>query len=120
MLLLAAAPAQGGLITSSSDEGSLPHAYGGGFVDSPKQPPHLVVKMWPAVPVEISVSVQCWKGKMHRSTDRDLPSTSSPFSGVVALTIKHPDDCYVSADVSFEDYEVDGRIILTLRSPYAR
>jgi hypothetical protein len=57
---------------------------------------------------------------VQRSADRNLSAIATPFAGVVALTLKQADECYVSADASFVDYEVDGRISLALHSPYAR
>ena len=119
LFLFVAAPARAGLVASSVDEGSLPHAYGGGWISDAKKPPTLSVKAWPSAPIAVSVDVQCWKGKAQRSIDRDLPATTPPFSGPIALTINRPERCYISADASYEDFEIEGRISLTLRSPYA-
>ena len=115
LTLLSAAPAANAeLLASDDDSGTLPWALTSADRDDPRQGARVEVKAWPAEPVEVTASMHCNRGSHSRSKDGDFPSAPSPVNRRVALTMKNPDDCWVSASASYVDAELAGRILLKI------
>lgn len=116
LLLLAPATAHAGigkLIDSSTESGdSLVWPYASGYIDAPKQITYRVT-MNPPAPAEGTADVTCWKGK--RDVTREYPwSRSTSFTARAKLTIRRPDDCWVSVDFAYLDYDQGGTVKVEL------
>jgi hypothetical protein len=114
--LAGATNASGAVVASAVDEGEMPHAYAGGWIEKPRGAPRLEVKVWPAATVEVGVDVQCQRGRASRSAERDLALQVAPLGRRIALTMRRADQCYVSVSVYYEDVDQAGRIALKIFS----
>lgn len=71
----------------------------------------------PSADVEVDLSVSCSRGSNRRSYDRELIATD-PMHRRVKLPISRPDECSLSVDASYADFEQAGRIAVRLRATF--
>lgn len=114
MLLTGAAAAKPRPVASGVDEGSMPHAIAGGWIDQPRQAPRIEVLAQPSSPTEINLIVQCFRGSHRRSFSRELALQVPPVSQRIKLPLRSPDECHIDADAQFEDFELTGRIAIRI------
>jgi hypothetical protein len=73
----------------------------------------------PPANIEVDVGVSCSRGSNRRSYDREL-ITTDPIHRRVKLPISRPDECSLSVDASYVDFEQTGRIAVRLRATFRR
>jgi hypothetical protein len=105
LCLIGASAAEGKLVGSSVDSGSLPTPSLLVYIKNPK-PPRIDVKAQPGERIEIDTTVSCNRGAHRRSKDRTI-RTKPPFSGRMALAMSNPDLCGFFVIAQYDDETSD-------------
>ncbi|HKZ12958.1 MAG TPA: hypothetical protein VJL81_03830 [Solirubrobacterales bacterium] len=97
------------LVAEGSDSTSIPTAQAGGWLYSPS---HVRVEVTAdaRAAVQVSVDLQCERGRSNRRVQHKLKSQSGSLSRRVPLPFGHPDDCYIGVTASYADFEQPGKI----------
>lgn len=101
-------------VASGVSAGPVPIASADTWLRHPTRPPTVGVKSSPGARAVLHVDVQCFKGSRSHRVTRDLAAQMPPFRRRVKLTIRRADECYVSVDASYEDFEQSGRVAVAV------
>lgn len=105
------------LVDTSIAAGQFPSPAVTGPLEPPKRAPRLEVRASPSTnPVNLRVSVYCFREGISRSRDYVLWRRRATLSHRVRLTVRRADYCSVTASAEYSEVLTTGRLSLKLYS----
>ena len=97
------------LVAEGSAATSSPIAQAGGWLYSPSHV-RIQVTASPGAALEVTVDLQCERGRSNRRVQRKVTSSSGSLAQAVKLPLGHPDDCYIDVTAFYASTEQAGEI----------